>query len=224
MNRTLSTFSRLERLLQQAHTISTTVPLFMLPYPAPPLLTMTLPGKKAEVFASLLQHGILYPVEQPVALGDFLLSLPGFSQEYLEQCVQTIFINGAAADSFDAVLAPGSIVALSAAMPGLAGAIFRRQGLHSSLRSQVASTRAVAAEGPGFIKVKFFNHIAIDRACDVLSRGALVEGRAWHDFAARRADIFQAPATLILNQEAIEYKRLLQEVDKYPMINLQIQG
>ena len=57
----------------------------MLPYPAPPLLTMTLPGKKAEVFASLLQHGILYPVEQPVALGDFLLSLPGFSQEYLEQ-------------------------------------------------------------------------------------------------------------------------------------------
>lgn len=194
----------------------------MLPHPAPPLLTITLPENKIAALASLLQHGILYLIEQPVILGDFLLALPGFSQKYLEERVQTIFINGVAVDSFNAVLAPGTTVALSAAMPGLAGAIFRRQGLHGSLRSQVVKAGAAGAGEPGFVKVKFFNHIAIDRVCDLLAAGALVEGRALYDFSAWRKDIFQAPAQLRFDREDITYTSMLEIVEKHPLISLQI--
>ena len=101
-----------------------------------PQLTLVLPEEAVAGFASLLQHGILFAVDRPVAILPFLLTLPGFTPEYIEKTVQTIFINGVAADSLDRSLAAGSTLALSAAMPGLAGAIFRRQGLHGSLRSQ----------------------------------------------------------------------------------------
>src|SRR5665647_491591 len=95
-----------------------------------PLLILSVPHQAMAGFASLLQHGILLPVDRPVALLPFLLALPGFDAEYIENTVQTIFINGVAVDSLDRSLPAGSTLALSAAMPGLAGAIFRRQGLH----------------------------------------------------------------------------------------------
>jgi len=102
---------------------------------SPPQLVISVPRDSAAGFASLLQYGFLLAVDKPVALLPLLLSLPGFTAEYLEKTVQTIFINGVAADRLDQPLSGGGTVALSAAMPGLAGAIFRRQGIHGVLRS-----------------------------------------------------------------------------------------
>jgi len=46
----------------------------------------------------------------------------GISPEYLDKRVKTIFLNGNAVDDIDkAILQDGSTLALSAAMPGLAG-------------------------------------------------------------------------------------------------------
>lgn len=194
----------------------------MLPNPAPSLLTVTVLPEKVEAFASLLQHGILYPVVQPVALGDFLLSLPGFSQQYLEERVQTIFINGTAADSFHTLLGAGNVVALSAAMPGLAGAIFRRKGLHGSLRTQVIHSQPDITKEQGYIKVKYFNQIAIDRVAELLGAGALIEGKSFHDFAQRRDDLFQSPVKLTFTHAAVDYAAMLQAVEKHTLINLQL--
>ncbi len=101
-----------------------------------PQLTLDLPDSAVPGFAALLQHGILCPVAGPVQIRPFLLALPGFTADYIEGTVQTIFINGSAADTLDRPLGCGGTLALSAAMPGLAG------------RSSAARGRTACAAAP----------------------------------------------------------------------------
>ena len=183
-----------------------------------PQLTLTLPQRMTAGFASLLQHGMLCSVDQPVALLPFLLLLPGFNSSYIEKTVQTIFINGISVDNFDRNLQAGSIVALSAAMPGLAGAIFRRQGLHGFLRSQIEASVESGQSVSGFIILKLFNSIATDRVEDLLTAGILVTGKAFCDFAVKREYLFQAPVVLSFAEQTLAYAELLRTVAEFPVL------
>lgn len=185
-----------------------------------PCLRLTLPTEDVNGFASLFQHGILIPVDQPAALIPLLLALPGFTAAYIENTVQTIFINGVAADSLERSLPAGSILALSAAMPGLAGAIFRRQGVHGSLRSQPVAKAQPTAPARGFITLKLFNSIAVDRIDDLLPGGILITGKAFHDFAARHEHLFQPPAELSLVDQTLDYTQLLPAVAGIPVLRV----
>lgn len=192
----------------------------MPPY-AIPFVTITLPRPAITGFASLLQHGILYPVDRPVEIQPFLLSLPGFSADYIEKAVQTIFINGVAADSLDRCLSCGGTLALSAAMPGLAGAIFRRQGLHGCLRSQPPAKDDSTLPCSGYITLKLFNSVATDRVFDLMSQGILVEEKAFHDFVIRRESLFQPPVRLSLADQSLHYAGLLPAIAQFPVLEVQ---
>lgn len=186
-----------------------------------PHLTIAPPVPDLGGFASLLQHGLLYPVEHRIPAQDFLLSLPGFTAGYIEQAVQTVFIDGVAADSLERDLSAGATLALSAAMPGLAGAIFRRQGVHGSLRSR-PTTQAVASDKScGFITLKLFNSIASDRVLDMLTSGVVMHGKAVHDFAIRRANLFQPPTVLAVDGQPTSYEALIQAAADIPLIRIQ---
>ena len=88
-------------------------------------------------FTTLLQSGIKLPVVAGTPLGIFINSLPGFDPNYISENIQTIFLDGNALDNLEHPLTQSEhIVALSAAMPGLAGAIFRRNSLCAALRTQ----------------------------------------------------------------------------------------
>jgi hypothetical protein len=185
-----------------------------------PQLTLALPEEAVAGFASLLQHGILFAVDRSVAILPFLLTLPGFTAGYIEKTVQTIFINGVAADSLDRSLAAGSTLALSAAMPGLAGAIFRRQGVHGSLRSQHAAKVEPDHSASGFITLKLFNSIAADRVQDLLTQGIYVSGKALHDFAARREHLFVPPVVLSFAGRTLNSTDLLRTVAGLPILQV----
>lgn len=185
-----------------------------------PLLTITPPLPDLGGFASLLQHGLLFAVDHPIPAQDFLLSLPGFTGEYIEHTVQTVFINGVAADSLDCDLPAGSIMALSAAMPGLAGAIFRRQGVHGSLRSRPTAPAVTPAKECGLFTLKLFNSIASDRVLDLLTHGVMMRGKAVHDFAIRRANLFQSPTVLALDGQQASYQELLRITFEMPVIRI----
>lgn len=184
-------------------------------------LTLELPEKAVAGFASLLQHGILFAVDRPIALLPFLLALPGFTAEYLEQTVQTIFIDGVAADTLERELPAGTVLALSAAMPGLAGAIFRRQGLHSMLRSQPAAKQESTRVESGFVTLKLFNTIAVDRVHDLLPHGILVTSKTLRDFAGKREDLFQPPARLIFEGQPVTHADLLGRIAECPFVAVQ---
>lgn len=186
-----------------------------------PLITITAPLPDFGGFASLLQHGVLFAVDHPVPAQNFLLSIPGFTEDYIEQAVQTVFINGVAADSLDRDLPAGSIIALSAAMPGLAGAIFRRQGVHGSLRSRPTVPGGPPAKECGFITLKLFNSIASDRVLDLLTHGVTIHGKAVHDFAIRQANLFHAPTVLAVDGQQTSYEELLRVTSASPRIRMQ---
>jgi len=181
-----------------------------------PCLELEISPEMLTGFASLLQHGVLFPIERPIPLLSFLVTLPGFTAEYIEENVQTIFINGVAADSLQQEMVDGTTVALSAAMPGLAGAIFRRQGVHGSLRSKQLSEVTHSTTEGGHLTLKFFNSIALDRVEDLLTGGIQISGKALGNFAATRAHLFEPPVVLRFKGEELSYSALmktLQEID-----------
>ena len=187
-----------------------------------PCLELEVSPEMLPGFASLLQHGVLYPIERPIPLLSFLLSLPGFSADYIEENLQTIFINGVAADSLTQEMVDGTTVALSAAMPGLAGAIFRRQGIHGSLRSKQLSDEVHETSEGGLLTLKFFNSIALDRVEDLLAGGVQISGKALKNFAGTRAHLFEPPVELILDNQKLSYPDLMDKAEDLELLEVRL--
>ncbi|MGE4505938.1 MAG: hypothetical protein AB7D51_11370 [Desulfovibrionaceae bacterium] len=183
-------------------------------------IKIALDAARAKQFASLLQHGFLQPVSGPVPIRDFLVGLPGFTPEYIESEVQTIFHNGVAADNLDDLLYAGDTLALSAAMPGLAGAIFRRAGVHASLRARVAEAAHEEPGREGFVLVKLYNQIGADRVGDVLRGGVRISGRALAGFVRRREDLFGGATRLCAAEQRLADERFLEHLCTQEQVEL----
>ena len=125
----------------------------------------------------------------------------GISSDYLDTVVQTVFHSGRAVDDDrKAMVADGSVIALSAAMPGLAGAAFRKNSPVAGMRTIdfppptdrpdagfAAESGAGSAPGPSpvsehiTITLKFFNRVNADLGPVFLQRGIRVSGETVHD-------------------------------------------
>lgn len=146
---------------------------------SPPAVTINLQLTASDVDprANLLQRGFLIPVTKSISIARLLSTLPGFTQDYIDTQVQTIFVNGLAEDNTKRQLVADNTLALSAAMPGLAGAIFRKGGQHASLRTRPVTTECTEKESTGFITLKLFNIIAITTGPGILEQGILIRGK-----------------------------------------------
>ncbi|MCX5908268.1 MAG: hypothetical protein NTY64_14075, partial [Deltaproteobacteria bacterium] len=92
-------------------------------------LQLTLPGDQAVRFFPLFQQGIRLKVRVGCSLKQLLGEQLGLAPDYLEERVQTLFLDGKVVDDLEnAFIRDGSVIALSAALPGLAGATLRRGG------------------------------------------------------------------------------------------------
>jgi hypothetical protein len=176
----------------------------------------------ADTMATLLQRGFLVPVSGAVSIVDLLTSLPGFDAGYIKDRVQTIFVNGLAEDNTARQLTAGDTLALSAAMPGLAGAIFRKGGQHASLRTRPLTAPAHKADQSGFITLKLFNMVATETGPQLLKDGIPIKGTVLARFLDRqgarilpiidRADVESKPeqparlAEIVKNQEKVFLK------------------
>ena len=113
-------------------------------------LHLTLTGKHPLSFFSLFQKGVSLKVQLGGSVRQLLCGQLGLERKYFEEHVQTVFLDGNAVDDLDkAIVKEGSIIALSAAMPGLAGATLRRGGHLASLRSQITHREDKEPLGPG---------------------------------------------------------------------------
>jgi len=139
----------------------------------------------ADKIAMLIQRGFPVPVSGPLTIEELLLDLPGFNRDYIRDRVQTIFVNGLAEDDLHRRLGANDTLALSAAMPGLAGAIFRRGGRHGSLRTRPPEQSSSTAR-PGYITVKLFNMIAVETGPQILRAGVLIRGAVLARFLDRQ--------------------------------------
>jgi hypothetical protein len=136
-------------------------------------------GDKAfSVFQGLLTQGFECPVKTGGTLKHVLCRQLGISESYLNERVQTIFLNGRAVDDLvGEVVGNNSTIALSAAMPGLAGAVFRKGGMLSSLRNPRAGTTQDASleNRLGRVTLKLFNLIAAELGPEFFKNGILIK-------------------------------------------------
>jgi hypothetical protein len=110
---------------------------------------------------TLLQGGVGIRGRMGTSVRDFLTGTLGISPHYVDTDLQTVFVDSHPADDLDAAqIRDGCTLALSGAMPGLAGATMRRGGSLARMREGISlaeDTRDDAVSDVGIVRLKLFN-------------------------------------------------------------------
>ena len=196
----------------------------MIPKDTPNItLHLTTTKGAGDKMATLLQRGFLLPVSKSISILDLLCALPGFDESYIQERVQTIFVNGLAEDDTARLLTAGNTLALSAAMPGLAGAIFRRGGQHGSLRTRPQPAQAVDADQSGYITVKLFNMVAAETGPQILQTGVLIKGPVLARFLDRQsARILPVVQKAVIQGDQIQPDMLAGAIAGHDLVSLKM--
>lgn len=186
-----------------------------------PCLTLQIPPEKIDMFTSLLQTGIMIPTVPGNPIGAFLESLPGFTTEYITDQVQTIFLNGTATDDLETPLDGNNpVLAISAAMPGLAGAIFRKNSLHAALRTTKSPERYTSTGPQVTVRLKLFNAIARDRGAELLRRGVTLNAESLAKFLNTRTTSPTMLKAVVLKGKDISQDELLASLASLDTVHL----
>ncbi len=189
-------------------------------------LQLTVVAEKLPLFTTVLQSGIEIMTPAGSSLGQFLGALPGFTAEYLANVVQTIFHNGTAVDDLT-ILFSGEkpVIALSAAMPGLAGAIFRRNSFHKALRSETKDAQPEThAKQPLAVTLKLFNVIALDRGKELFAMGVCLPAEVLASFFSKRPALLKEILLMKLDGKDIDMAAMQQFLTQPIKIHLKIFG
>ncbi len=133
-------------------------------------------------FLNLLQQGFLVEIPTGSTIKQMLCGFYHVEETYLEDRVQTIFLDGKPVDDVDrAMLENGSSLALSAAMPGLVGSTFRRSGILAAFRSGITyQQEEPASNSPedALVSIKLFNLLIYELGPKFLNQGIVVKRKA----------------------------------------------
>lgn len=146
-------------------------------------LTIETDAELTAFFLPLLNKGFEVCATVGVSIKEFLCNQVGLSPDYLENRIQTLFADGKAVDDFSGMLIqPGSVLALSGAMPGLAGATLRRGGFYGRMRGEISHSEKAASTacGEGHVTVKLFNLILKESGPLFLKNGVLIQGEDFY--------------------------------------------
>lgn len=157
-------------------------------------LTMVLKQEKMSVLFPMLQEGFQVAAQVGCNIQRLLCDQFGLMPDYLANRISTIFLNGKPLDdAASAVVKDGSTLALSAAMPGLVGATFRKDGCLAAFRESITYQQeddASATCHDGFVTIKLFNLLISEMGPLFLKRGIWVSGSDLRDvLGSHRSDI-----------------------------------
>jgi len=170
-------------------------------------LNLKVAGDKIHFFFSLLRHGFM--VEAPVgcSVKTMLNNALGMDDNYVEDRIKTIFLDAKPVDDIKtACINDGSVLALSGAMPGLAGATLRRGGQLASFRGSIScrSDGKNALSQEGHVVVKLFNLLVNDLGRIFLKQGILLKKKQLEDFFENRpVDFWPSLKSAYLNSQKI---------------------
>jgi len=145
-------------------------------------------------FFPLLQRGFRVKTQVGISVRDLLCDQFKISPEYLADRIKTIFLNGQPVDDVEkTALRDGAVLALSAAMPGLVGATFRRGGGLASFRGGITyHQEALANAGEAAtVTIKLFNLLADELGPVFLKAGIWMAPEVAADFFRERLDLLE---------------------------------
>jgi hypothetical protein len=177
-------------------------------------LRLTVDGGLLARFFKLMERGCKLQINKSVTIKELLCDQLGISEDYVDHRIQTIFLDGKAVDDVDtAIVASGSKLALSAAMPGLVGITFRKGGFYAALRSSISYTKTddLVVKGGGEIVLKLFNMVAKELGPELLKKGIRIESHVFDHFVKRNAEDLKAAVTSVhFNDADIDVAALLE--------------
>ena len=156
-------------------------------------ISLTVKPDQLSLFSPLLGQGFTLKIRTGISVRDLMCRQIGVSDDYLDQRIQTIFLDGKVVDNIDtAVIRQGSTLALSAAMPGLAGATLRRGGAYAAMRSQISHKNNIVYDSAenGTVMLKLFNLVALELGPMFLKQGIWIDGKNLENFFQRVPDSF----------------------------------
>ena len=158
-------------------------------------LSLSLEDNLVPNFFYLLQQGFMVKAQVGCSIESFICKQLGVSPEYLEDRIQTIFLDGKPVDHVNsAIIEHGSTLALSAAMPGLLGATLRKGSYYAAMRSQISYRKEIKL-GPiqeGMVFLKLFNLLLGELGPAFLKRGIWLDGKVLEDFFKGQSNDFWA--------------------------------
>ena len=159
-------------------------------------LSLIVGGAALRSFCLLTGRGFGVDVPAACTLRELLCGRLGIEPDYIEARIQTIFLNSKAVDDpRTAVVAAGSTIGLSGPMPGIAGAILRKESRLSSMRSSishVAQDNDPPTERSGDVTVRLFNVLQRELGPSLLEQGIRIAGEALADFFRRHANVLHS--------------------------------
>ncbi len=187
-------------------------------------LELTVVPEKLSLFTTVFQYGIEITTSGDATLGGLLSTIPGFTAEYLANTVQTIFQNGTAVDDLTTRLeGEQPVVALSAAMPGLAGAIFRKNSFHAALRTDTHHDNPRSGHDKTItVTLKLFNKIALDQGEKLLHSGVCLKAQALAAFFSKRPELLQGIVQVRLGENTIDAASMSQILANPTKVRLKI--
>ena len=176
-------------------------------------LLLVLKPEVSSFLFPLFQKGVWFKAEVGRSVRSFLHDQLGFSEEYVGKRIQTFFLNGKAVDDIDsALIHDGSILALSAALPGLLGATLRRGSYYAGMRSSISYREESQGEAPhyGMVGIKLFNLLIPEMGPFLLKRGVSIPRKEIQEFFEKVPSRFWAGCVgFKLNGEQIAQSELI---------------
>jgi hypothetical protein len=175
-------------------------------------LNLVLNVNQIAVFLKLIQSGFKLKIQTGLSIRELFCDQLGISDDYFDHRIQTIFLDGKPVDDEDtARVYNGARIALSAALPGLVGAVFRKGGRYASFRRSISHSEDGISnvKGEGEIVLKFFNLVAKELGPTFLQKGIIIEGKRFQNFVLNNSENLELTCTSIhLNDVAIDVSRL----------------
>lgn len=143
-----------------------------------PSLTLHVAEALLPSFFRFLQSGFQFGALVGCSIRELLCEQLGLDEEYVSNRITTIFLDGKPVDDIDAaVVGDGSVLSLSAAMPGLVGAAMRRGGQYAFLRNAITQERTVVSSErrPGSVEMKLFNMVMEELGPTFLKKGIILK-------------------------------------------------
>lgn len=192
----------------------------------PSTVTLYVTHESLHLFTTVLQSGIEIKTTTATDMISFLCQLPGFTADYISHTVETIFLNGTPVDDISLPLTGNApVLALSAAMPGLAGAIFRKNSIHSALRTKTTSQEDESDSGKTItVHLKLFNSIAKERGPILLETGITIKATKLLTFLHQRAGLCDYITDIELDNEVVNVATLLDNLSEFQTIYLKVKN
>lgn len=161
-------------------------------------LTLKVKSMIRSMFNGVFRQGVRMEIRGGSSIREVVVDQLGIEDDYLENRVQTLFLNGKPVDDVnDRKVADGSVLALSAAMPGLAGATLRKGGKYAAFRRQISEGIDLPADQhKGWMTLKLFNQVAEEQAPLLLKKGIWISGDAFLEIFRKVQDQSLMPEIL----------------------------